>query len=106
MNPTLLIVGDDEEIRTQMRWALAQEYEVCLAERNRRPLVRMADIRRKGHEVAEVGNSDQIDALQAEVTGSGEQALVVGVYLLESILDGAGKMDGVGHTQVHGLRQD
>ena len=32
MNPTLLIVDDDEEIRTQMKWALAQEYDVCLAE--------------------------------------------------------------------------
>lgn len=28
---TLLIVDDDEEIRTQMRWALAQEYEVVQA---------------------------------------------------------------------------
>jgi two-component system NtrC family response regulator len=28
----LLIVEDDEEIRTQMKWALAQDYEVCLAE--------------------------------------------------------------------------
>jgi two-component system NtrC family response regulator len=32
MNPKLLIVDDDEEIRTQMKWALAQEYEVSLAE--------------------------------------------------------------------------
>jgi two-component system NtrC family response regulator len=32
MNHRLLIVDDDEEIRTQMRWALCQEYEVILAE--------------------------------------------------------------------------
>ena len=32
MNPKLLIVDDDEEIRTQMKWALAKEYEVLLAE--------------------------------------------------------------------------
>jgi two-component system NtrC family response regulator len=32
MNPKLLIVDDDEEIRTQMKWALAQDYEVSLAE--------------------------------------------------------------------------
>ena len=32
MNPKLLIVDDDEEIRTQMKWALMQEYEVFLAE--------------------------------------------------------------------------
>ena len=32
MNPKLLIVDDDEEIRTQMKWALAQDYEIMLAE--------------------------------------------------------------------------
>lgn len=32
MNPVLLIVDDDEEIRTQMKWALTGEYEVVLAE--------------------------------------------------------------------------
>ena len=32
MNPKLLIVDDDENIRTQMKWALAQEYDVRLAE--------------------------------------------------------------------------
>ena len=32
MNPKLLIVDDDEEIRTQMKWALASDYEVMLAE--------------------------------------------------------------------------
>ena len=32
MNPKLMIVDDDEEIRTQMKWALAQDYEVLLAE--------------------------------------------------------------------------
>ena len=30
--PTLLIVEDDEDIRTQMKWALASEYEVVMAE--------------------------------------------------------------------------
>jgi two-component system NtrC family response regulator len=32
MNPKLLIVDDDEEIRTQMQWALTQDYQVVLAE--------------------------------------------------------------------------
>ena len=32
MNPKLLIVDDDEEIRTQMKWALAKEYEILLVE--------------------------------------------------------------------------
>lgn len=32
MNPKLLIVDDDEEIRTQMKWALARDYEVLLAD--------------------------------------------------------------------------
>ncbi|MSU62730.1 MAG: PEP-CTERM-box response regulator transcription factor [Pedosphaera sp.] len=31
MNPTLLMVEDDEEIRTQMKWALARDYEILLA---------------------------------------------------------------------------
>jgi two-component system NtrC family response regulator len=30
--PKLLIVDDDEDLRTQMRWALAQDYDVLLAE--------------------------------------------------------------------------
>jgi two-component system, NtrC family, response regulator len=32
MKPKLLIVDDDEEIRTQMKWALAADHEVFLAE--------------------------------------------------------------------------
>jgi two-component system NtrC family response regulator len=32
MKYRILIIDDDEEIRTQMKWALAQEYETCLAE--------------------------------------------------------------------------
>jgi len=32
MNPKLLIVDDDEEIRTQMKWALVKDYDVSLAE--------------------------------------------------------------------------
>ncbi|HEX9046022.1 MAG TPA: PEP-CTERM-box response regulator transcription factor [Verrucomicrobiae bacterium] len=32
MTPRLLIIDDDEEIRTQMKWALAKDYEVSLAE--------------------------------------------------------------------------
>jgi two-component system NtrC family response regulator len=31
MKPKLLIVDDDEEIRTQMKWALAEDYEILLA---------------------------------------------------------------------------
>jgi len=30
--PKLLIVDDDEEIRTQMKWALTADYEIFLAE--------------------------------------------------------------------------
>src|SRR4051812_20021291 len=30
--PKLLVVDDDENIRTQMKWALAREYTVVLAE--------------------------------------------------------------------------
>jgi two-component system, NtrC family, response regulator len=31
MKPSLLIVDDDEEIRTQMKWALVEDYEVSIA---------------------------------------------------------------------------
>ncbi len=31
MKPKILIIDDDEEIRTQMKWALAADYEVALA---------------------------------------------------------------------------
>src|SRR5688500_5985125 len=31
MKPKLLIVDDDEEIRTQMKWALAADYEISMA---------------------------------------------------------------------------
>src|SRR5436190_2177002 len=31
MKPTVLIVDDDDEIRTQMKWALGQDYEVSFA---------------------------------------------------------------------------
>ena len=32
MNPKLLIVDDDENIRTQMKWALSKHYEILLSE--------------------------------------------------------------------------
>jgi len=35
MKPRLLIVDDDEAIRTQMKWALSQDYNVCFAEDRR-----------------------------------------------------------------------
>src|SRR5437879_12359836 len=35
MKPRLLIVDDDEAIRTQMKWALSQDYDVCFAEDRR-----------------------------------------------------------------------
>jgi two-component system NtrC family response regulator len=53
MKPRLLIVDDDETIRTQMKWALAADYEVLLAEdkigalemfKGGRPAVTMLDL--------------------------------------------------------------
>src|SRR5436309_16036429 len=32
MNPVLLLVDDDEAIRTQMKWALSADYEIVFAE--------------------------------------------------------------------------
>ena len=53
MNPPLLIVDDDEEIRTQVKWALAGDYAVSMAEnretacaafRALRPVVTLLDL--------------------------------------------------------------
>jgi two-component system NtrC family response regulator len=53
MKPKLLIIDDDEEIRTQMKWALTQDYEILLAEdrasalavfRNQQPPVVLLDL--------------------------------------------------------------
>jgi two-component system NtrC family response regulator len=53
MKPKLLIVDDDTEIRTQMKWALAADYEIHLAEdrvgalekfKSAQPLVTMLDL--------------------------------------------------------------
>ena len=38
MNPKVLIVDDDEAIRTQMKWALSEDYEVHFAEDRRAAL--------------------------------------------------------------------
>ena len=38
MKPKLLIVEDDEEIQTQMKWALVDTYDVQLAETGNPPL--------------------------------------------------------------------
>src|ERR1043166_8407378 len=45
MKPKLLIVDDDEEIRTQMKWALSQDYEVSLAEDRHSALTAFCDRR-------------------------------------------------------------
>lgn len=53
MKPVILIVDDDEAIRTQMKWALSEKYEVVLAEdrssaveafRKNNPLVSLLDL--------------------------------------------------------------
>ncbi|MGH9241267.1 MAG: PEP-CTERM-box response regulator transcription factor, partial [Vicinamibacterales bacterium] len=43
--PTLLIVEDDEDIRTQMKWALASDYEVVMAEDQAGALAAFSDSR-------------------------------------------------------------
>ncbi len=45
MKPKLLIVDDDEEIRTQMRWALAADYDVALAGDRAAALASFRDLR-------------------------------------------------------------
>jgi two-component system NtrC family response regulator len=45
MKPKLLIIDDDDEIRTQMKWALSQDYEVFLAEDRTRALALLKEQR-------------------------------------------------------------
>src|SRR5438876_8537885 len=53
IKPKLLLVEDDEDIRSQMKWALAEEYDVVLAQdgpgavetfRQTRPLITLLDL--------------------------------------------------------------
>ena len=53
MNPVLLLVDDDEAIRTQMKWALSADYEIVFAEdragavetfRKKKPAVTLLDL--------------------------------------------------------------
>src|SRR4051794_23690672 len=53
MKPKVLVVDDDEEIRSQMKWALCQDYDVLLAEdrltametfRSQNPTVALLDL--------------------------------------------------------------
>jgi len=43
VKPRLLIVDDDENIRTQMKWAMAEDYDVLLAEDRQQALKAMSD---------------------------------------------------------------
>jgi two-component system NtrC family response regulator len=94
MKPKLLIVDDDEEIRTQMKWGLAKTYEIFLAEdrpsaiesyQAERPLVVLLDLGlppRPGD--PEEGLAALSDLLALErlakvivVTGQGEKAVAL-----------------------------
>src|ERR1700694_1942291 len=102
MNPKLLIVDDDEEIRTQMKWALTQDYEVVLAEdrasavsafQEHRPAVVLLDLGLPPHPgtpeeglavLSEIAGHDQFTKV---IIGSGQgernnalQAIGAGAY--------------------------
>ena len=94
MKPALLIVDDDEEIRTQMQWALAADYEVLKAGdrataleifRSARPLVVLLDLglppRPSGPEegLAALSELLAMDGLAkiVVITGQGEKAIAL-----------------------------
>ena len=54
MKSKLLIVDDDEEIRTQTKWALAQEYEVMLAS-DRAEAIDLFKVERPGVTMLDLG---------------------------------------------------
>jgi two-component system NtrC family response regulator len=102
MKPKLLIVDDDEEIRTQMKWALAPDYEILLAGdrpaaveifRTARPAVVLLDMGLPPHPATpDEGLAAMADLLALDnlakvviITGQGEkdialQAVGTGAY--------------------------
>jgi two-component system NtrC family response regulator len=91
MKPKLLIIDDDEEIRTQMKWALASDYEVFQAEdrstalemfRSARPSVVLLDLglppwpgnAEEGFAVLSILLSVDRFAKVVVITGQGEKA--------------------------------
>jgi len=94
MKPKLLIVDDDEEIRTQMKWALAGDYDIVLAEdrasametfQSAKPLVVLLDLGLPPHPGdPDEGLATLSDLLAVErlakvviITGQGEKAIAL-----------------------------
>ncbi|HTA29164.1 MAG TPA: PEP-CTERM-box response regulator transcription factor [Candidatus Cybelea sp.] len=94
MKPKILIVEDDEEIRTQMKWGLSKTYEIFLAEdrpsaierfQTERPLLVVLDLGLPPHPGdPEEGLAALSDLLSLErlakiivVTGQGEKAVAL-----------------------------
>lgn len=79
MKPKLLIVDDDEEIRTQMKWALTEDYEIILGQdrasgaeafRAHRPPVALLDLGLP----PQPGNPDEGFALLSEIVSIDKMA--------------------------------
>jgi two-component system NtrC family response regulator len=102
MKPKILIVDDDEEIRTQMKWALAGDYEILMAGdrvgaleafRSAQPSVVLLDLGLPPHPasaeeglaiLSELGSMDRLAKIVI-ITGQGEkstalQAIGAGAY--------------------------
>ena len=82
MKQKLLIVDDDEAIRTQMKWALSNDYEIALAEdrisalsifRTERPAVTLLDLGLPPHP----NDPDEGLATLAEILAADPQAKVI-----------------------------
>ena len=76
MKPKVLIVDDDEEIRSQMKWALLQDYDVLLAEdrpsaiavfRESRPMVVVLDLGQKIAEATNVCTENVVDTYRTDL---------------------------------------
>src|ERR1041385_4193064 len=82
MKPKLLFVDDDEDIRSQMRWAMGEEYDVTLAEdrltalesfRTHRPAVVLLDLGLPPHP----GNPQEGFATLSAILGLDSAAKVI-----------------------------
>ena len=82
MKPRLLVVDDDEEIRTQMKWALGSDYEVVFAEdrgtalqrfKESRPVVTLLDLGLPPH----VNSSEEGFSTLSEILTVDSQAKII-----------------------------
>jgi peptidoglycan hydrolase-like protein with peptidoglycan-binding domain len=91
MNPKLLIVDDDDEIRTQMKWALAKDYEILIAE-NRTGAVETFQAQQPAVVLLDLGLPPQPGNPEEGLVGESMKLLQ---HKLAALGHDVGKIDGI-----------